>query len=193
MKKWYEYLWIVSITYLILGIFNILFGLIGIICFITPLFIAIFQHDKAYCNKYCGRSRLFDILGSKYKLSRNVKPPKFLSYPWFRYAFLIFFMSMFTIMILGSIKVFKGAPLNQVVTLLWTFKLPWDWMNVSLVHPGVAQFSYGLYSVMLTSSLLGFVTMYLYRPRSWCSYCPMGTMTQGICKIKESIESKNAA
>ena len=75
MKKWYEYLWIVSITYLILGIFNILFGLIGIICFITPLFIAIFQHDKAYCNKYCGRSRLFDILGSKYKLSRNVNIP----------------------------------------------------------------------------------------------------------------------
>ena len=64
MKKWYEYLWIVSITYLILGIFNILFGLIGIICFITPLFIAIFQHDKAYCNKYCGRSRLFDIFSS---------------------------------------------------------------------------------------------------------------------------------
>ena len=27
-KKWYDYLWIVSLTYLILGFFNILFSLL---------------------------------------------------------------------------------------------------------------------------------------------------------------------
>ena len=27
--------------------------------------------------------------------------------------------------------------------------------------------------------------MALFKPRSWCSFCPMGTMTQMICKIKE--------
>lgn len=37
---------------------------------------------------------------------------------------------------------------------------------------------------MLTSTVLGFVTMVLFRPRSWCVYCPMGTMTQGICILK---------
>ena len=26
--------------------------------------------------------------------------------------------------------------------------------------------------------------MYFYKPRSWCAFCPMGTMTQGICQIK---------
>jgi hypothetical protein len=26
--------------------------------------------------------------------------------------------------------------------------------------------------------------MLLFKPRSWCVYCPMGTMTQGICKLK---------
>lgn len=30
----------------------------------------------------------------------------------------------------------------------------------------------------------GGVTMVLFKPRSWCVYCPMGTMTQLICKVK---------
>lgn len=34
------------------------------------------------------------------------------------------------------------------------------------------------------STVLGFVTMLLFKPRSWCVYCPMGTMTQLICKGK---------
>ncbi|MFR7479259.1 MAG: 4Fe-4S binding protein, partial [Acutalibacteraceae bacterium] len=38
--------------------------------------------------------------------------------------------------------------------------------------------------VMLTSTVLGLVTMMLFKPRSWCVYCPMGTMTQLICKAR---------
>ena len=38
--------------------------------------------------------------------------------------------------------------------------------------------------VMLTSTLLGIITMILFKPRSWCIYCPMGTMTQLICKAR---------
>ena len=43
---------------------------------------------------------------------------------------------------------------------------------------GTAQFAFGFYSVMLTSTVLGMITMVLFKPRSWCVYCPMGTMTQ---------------
>ena len=48
------------------------------------------------------------------------------------------------------------------------------------------RFSFGFYSVMFTSTLLGIATMILYKPRSWCVYCPMGTMTQLICKAKNA-------
>ena len=51
----------------------------------------------------------------------------------------------------------------------------------------VAQFSFGFYSLMLTSTLIGLIVMALYKPRSWCAFCPMGTMTQTICKIKARI------
>ena len=54
----------------------------------------------------------------------------------------------------------------------------------TVLHPGVAQFAFGFYSVMLTSTVLGLVTMALFKPRSRCVYCPMGTMTQLICKAK---------
>ena len=50
----------------------------------------------------------------------------------------------------------------------------------------VAQFSFGFYSLMLTSLLLGVIVMVLYKPRTWCAFCPMGTMTQGICKLKNN-------
>lgn len=183
-NKWYDYMWIVSLAYLILGLFNILFAWLGVICFIVPLIISSIYGNKNYCNKYCGRGKLFQLIGGKFGISRNINPPKFLSSNWFRYSFLIFFMTMFGSMLYSTWLVFSGEPLKQVVTLLWTFKVPWEWTNTSMVPHGVAQFAFGFYSIMLTSTILGFITMILFKPRSWCVYCPMGTMTQAICKIK---------
>ena len=52
-KKWYDYLWVVSLTYLILGFFNILFAWLGLLCFFIPLILSIAQGNKSYCNRYC--------------------------------------------------------------------------------------------------------------------------------------------
>ncbi len=185
-KHLYEYLWILSSLYLILGLFNILFAWLGLICFIVPLLISIVKGNKGYCNKYCGRGQLLDLLGNKLKLSRNKPMPKFLKSKYFRYGFLIFFLTMFINMVFNTYLVFQGTnTIKEVLTILWTFKLPWNFTDLSYVSPWIAQFSFGFYSLMLTSTLLGIITMALYKPRSWCVYCPMGTMTQGICIIKD--------
>ena len=184
-RKWYDFLSIFSTIYLLLGFFNILFAWIGLICFFTPLIISIIMGNKAYCNRYCGRGQLFSILGGRFGLSRKRDMPRWMVSPYFRYGFLIFFLAMFCLMLWNTYLVFAGADLKQVVTLLWTFKLPWHWAyHGTLFSPGVAQFAFGFYSIMLTSTLLGLITMVLFKPRSWCVYCPMGTMTQMICKIK---------
>lgn len=187
-QKWYDYLWIVSSTYLVLGFFNILFAWLGLLCFFIPLIIAAVKGNKSYCNKYCGRGQLFDLLGNGFGLSRKKSIPPFLRSKAFRYGFLIFFMTMFGNMLFSTYLVFSGTEsLRQAVTLLWTFKLPWNWAYTqNSVTPWVAQFAFGFYSVMLTSTVLGLITMALYKPRSWCVYCPMGTMTQTVCKIKHS-------
>lgn len=185
-KHWYDYLWIFSVFYLILGFFHILFAWIGLLCFFIPLIISIAGGGKQYCNRYCGRGQLFSLLGKQFGLSRKKNPPKFLRSPWFRYGFLIFFLIMFFQMLLTTWLVFHGVQnLRQAVTLLWTFKLVGHWANQGTsVSPWIAQFAFGFYSVMLTSTILGIITMGLFKPRSWCVYCPMGTMTQLICKAK---------
>ena len=185
-KKWYDYLWLVSLTYLILGFFNILFAWLGLLCFFIPLIIAIVKGNKAYCNKYCGRGQLFSLIGGSFGLSRKKDIPKWMKSKYFRYGFLIFFFAMFFLMLWNTWLVFAGTKdLKTVVTLLWTFKLPWHWAyHGTLFSDGAAQFAFGFYSVMLTSTVLGFLTMLLFKPRSWCVYCPMGTMTQLICKAK---------
>ena len=188
-KYWYEYLYIVSVGYLILGAFNILFAWLGLLCFTIPLLISIFGGGKTYCNKYCGRGQFLHILGDKFNLSRNKPMPRFMVSKWFRYGFLAFFMTMFSIMIYNTYLVFSGASgLKEVVKILWTFKMPWNWVETGFVSPWIAQFAFGFYSIMLTSTILGLLTMLLFKPRSWCIYCPMGTMTQGISKIKHRNE-----
>lgn len=193
-KKWNDYLWIASLIYLALGFFNILFAWLGLICFITPIVISLASGSKAYCNKYCGRGQLFGLLGKKLRLSRNKPIPAFIRSKWFRYGFLAFFMTMFGLMIFNTILVFQQARgLSSVVTLLWTFKLPWNWAyQITSVPLWVSQFAFGFYSVMMTSTLLGLITMVLFKPRSWCVYCPMGTMTQLICKAKGSKKPESA-
>ena len=47
-KRWYDYLWIASLTYLVLGFFNILFAWLGLICFLVPLTISIANGTKGY-------------------------------------------------------------------------------------------------------------------------------------------------
>lgn len=185
-KNWYDYLWIVSLLYLTLGFVNILFAWLGMICFLVPLVIAIIKGNKAYCNRYCGRGQLFEVLGNKLNLSRKKDIPDFLRSKWFRYGFLIFFLVMFVNMLFSTYLVLAGTKgLKEIVTLLWTIKLPWHWAYTNhTVSPWIAQFAFGFYSVMLTSTILGMITMMLYKPRSWCVYCPMGTMTQSICKVK---------
>ena len=184
-KYWYDYMWILSSIYLILGIFNILFAWLGLLCFLIPIIMSLSGGGKTYCNKYCGRGQLLNLLGTKFKLSRIKPIPKFLKAKWFRYGFLIFFLTMFMNMLFNTYLVFQGtSSLKEAITILWTFKLPWNWGNVSFVTPWIAQFAFGFYSVMATSTILGLITMVLFKPRSWCVYCPMGTMTQGICLLK---------
>ena len=185
-KSWYDYLWIASLMYLVLGFFQILFAWLGPLCFFIPLIIAIVKGNKGYCNRYCGRGQLFELIGGRFGLARRKDVPKWMKSKAFRYGFLIFFFAMFFQMLWTTYLVFSGAEsLHQAVTLLWTWKLPWNWAYHGVnVSPGIAQFAFGFYSVMLTSTVLGFVTMLLFKPRSWCVYCPMGTMTQLICKGK---------
>lgn len=186
-KHWYDYLWIASLLYLTLGFFNIMFAWLGMLCFMIPLLFALIGGNKHYCNKYCGRSQLFDILGGRLKLSPDKPVPAWLRSKAFRYGFLCFFMLMFANMLFTTYLVFSGVQnLRQAVSLFWVLQLPWQWAYNGSAEPWLAQFAFGFYSIMLTSTIMGVITLLLFKPRAWCVYCPMGTMTQLICKWKNA-------
>ncbi|MBQ7594553.1 MAG: 4Fe-4S binding protein [Synergistaceae bacterium] len=184
--NWRKYLWIWPILYFALGMFNIIFAWLGMIDFMLPLIFAIFGGNKYFCNKLCGRGQLFVFLPKKFKCSTGKLAPRWLSSSWFRYGFLVFFMAMFCNVIYQSWLVFGGVrSLRETVKLFWTFNIPFGWAyTLGTVPDWAAQFSFGLYSLMLTSAIIGLIVMVLYRPRTWCTFCPMGTMTQLICKLK---------
>ena len=190
-KHWYDYLWLWSILYFALGFFNILFAWLGLIDFFLPLLFALFGGNKFFCNRLCGRGQLFALLGAKKKSAGRRSAPRFLASKGFRYGFLAFFMAMFANMLFQTYLVAAGtASLQEAIKVFWSFRLPWDWTYTAGTVPDwVAQFSFGFYGLMLTSLLLGLFAMVLYKPRTWCAFCPMGTMTQGICRLKNQVKT----
>ncbi len=188
-KHWYDYLWIWAIIYFLLGFFNILFAWLGMIDFLLPLAIALIGGNKWFCNNLCGRGQLLSLLGGKFGCSLKKATPKWMTSKWFRYGFLAFFLTMFGNMLFQTYLVFAGSSsLKEAIKLFWTIRVPWGWTyTAGMVSDWIAQFSFGLYSLMLTSLLLGLIVMFFFKPRSWCVFCPMGTMTQGICKLKNKV------
>lgn len=190
-KHWYDYMWVVSATYFAMGFFNIIFAWFGTICFLIPLVIAIFNGSKAWCNRYCGRGQLFIIIGNNLGWSSGKVAPRWLASKWFRNGFLVFFMTFFINMLYITVLVAKDIrTLSQTVHLLWTIDVPWHWAYPMVIDPWKAQFAFGLYGIMLTSLIVGVVLTIAYRPRTWCVFCPMGNMTQMICKSKNK-QQKN--
>lgn len=127
-RQWYEYLWIWSIIYFSLGLFNILFAWLGMIDFLVPLGFAVFGGNKHFCNRYCGRGQLFAKLGNDMKCSRNKPTPRWISSKWFRCGFLVFFLTMFGNMVFQTYLVAAGAnDLREAIKLFWTIRVPWGW------------------------------------------------------------------
>ncbi len=184
-RHWYHYLWIWSIIYFSLGFVNILFAWLGLINFCLPLLFAIIGGNKLFCNRYCDRGQFLRFFGSQAGLSRRHAMPAFLHSTVFRVLFMAFFFAMFGSALWTTWLVAGGvASVQDAVMLFWTIRLPWEWTSTAAVSPWVVQFSFKLYSLMLTSEIIAIVAMLWFRPRAWCTFCPMGTLTQGICKLR---------
>lgn len=185
-KRWYNYLWLWSILYLLLGLFNIMFAWLGMIMFCLPLIIAVTAGSKSFCSRYCDRGQLLRMMGTQLGLSRYHDVPGWLKSRWFRYGFMVFFLAMFANVLYATWLVGAGSrSLHEAITLFWMFDVPWHWEHTAAVPLWAVQFAFGLYSLMVTSLALSILTLLIYKPRSWCVYCPMGTMTQMICRAKE--------
>jgi len=45
------------------------------------------------------------------------------------------------------------------------------------ILPWLTQLSYSFYSMMLTTTILGLILAFVYKPRTWCTICPISTVS----------------
>ncbi|KAB2953656.1 4Fe-4S binding protein [Heliorestis acidaminivorans] len=148
-SKYKDYAFIITLSYLTLGLFYPLFGYVMALCMLTAIGISLFAGRK-WCGTLCPRGFLYDkFLGQNKKKSI----PAWLKTKQARYGFFAIFMGVF----------------------MWRLYL-------------TGGDVYAIGSVFITmgiiSGLIGFGLGMLYKTRSWCAICPMGTMASWFASLR---------
>ncbi len=178
MKNIQNRLFIITILFFVVGMIHISFSLIGILCFTIPFIQYNHYKDKVWCKYVCPRAGYFNRVISKINI--GLKPPKWFNKVGFKNAVLIyfginlFFVTMSTIMV----SIGRISPIDQIRFLImfpWPVELP-QLLNFE-VPLNLLHFSYRIYSMMLTSVIIGSLLGIVYRPRTWCTICPVNTLT----------------
>ncbi len=186
-KHWYHYLWLWSVFFFAAGLFNIMFAWLGLVSFILPLVFAFGAGTKGFCNRYCDRGQLLRMFGGQLGFSRNHVMPNWMKSKAFRYGFMAFFFATFGNILYTTWLIAQGADnLTEALTLFWAWQVPWDFAYRGGAEEWTVAFAFKLYGFLLTSEIIAIGSMLYFKPRSWCVYCPMGTLTQIICRSKSN-------
>lgn len=188
MKRWTDKLYIVTILFFTLGFFNIIFAWLGFACMIIPFVLLARNGKKTWCQNYCPRAHFFTFL-FKNKSIKGKTLPKWLTNGDGRWFFLTYFSLNLFILIMSTIMVFKGriAPMEKVRFMI-AFKLPWNipqLLNINSIPDWAVHLSFRVYSMMFTTTVIGMVLGLIYMPRTWCTICPINTISDLAINIKK--------
>ncbi len=188
-KQWkniQQNLFFITILVLILGMININLTLIGLSCFILPFYYYFKYKDKIWCKYICPRSGFFTkVIG---KINIGLKPPKWLTSKKTRYGVLTYFMLFMSFAVISTILVALGiSEAKTGVKFLVLFNIPYFPQLIDITVPSwVFNLSYSIYSMLLTSTLVGVTLGVLFRPKTWCAVCPVNTLTPIKKQVKQS-------
>lgn len=179
-KNWTNYLYILTLLFFALGFFNIIFAWAGFACIITPFILLAKNKSKTWCQGYCPRANLFSVLFQNTSLTG--KPgPKWLIKGRAKWIMLAYFLFNFFVLTMSTIMVFAGRiPLMDKVRFMVAFKIPWDmpqFLNFGVFPDWAIHLSFRIYSMMFTTTVLGLILAWLFKPRTWCTICPINTIS----------------
>ena len=175
-----KYLFIINLTYFIIGFINVHYALLGLICMLLPFVLLVKNNRKTYCQGYCPRANLYSKAGkltSKY----SRKTPLYFISGNMKYIMLIYFGISLFFITMSTIKVGRGAmiPLEQLrffIVFPIPYKLP-QLFSLNNMVPWITHLSYRFYSMMMTTTIIGLVMAFIYKPRTWCTICPISTIS----------------
>jgi len=175
-----RYLYLIVLGYFMLGLVNIHFALLGLICMSIPFILLFKNTQKTWCQGYCPRASLLNKVG-KSRLGRSKASPKFFSRGNMKWIMLIYFGISLTFISLSTLRVATaGVAPMEMLRLLIVIPLPFEMpqlIELSGIAPWLTHLSYRFYSMMLTTTLIGLVLSVLYKPRTWCTVCPISTIS----------------
>lgn len=184
-RHWKDYLFVATISFFILGLFNIIFAWFGFACLTLPFILLIKNKRKTWCQGYCPRASLFDKLFQ----SRNTKgkpAPDWLFRGDAKQAVFIYFIMNLFILAMSTIMVFKGRilPVGHI-RFLMAFQIPWDvpqLLSISGIPDWAVHLSFRIYSMMFTTTIIGLFLGWIFKPRTWCAICPINTASEFILR-----------
>lgn len=182
-----SYLFLITISFFLLGFVNIHFSLFGMVCMTLPIVLLLKNRKKTWCQNYCPRASLYTNLG-KLKRSNGHKTPQLFISGNLKWIMLTYFGISLTFIIFSTIAVARGSklPMEYLRFLLFIpipFKMP-QLFDILTIAPWLTHLSYRFYSMMMTTTILGLILAMVYKPRTWCTICPIATVSDVILKKK---------
>lgn len=136
---------------------------------IIPLMLALtvlaFFNGKYWCGNICPHGSLFD--GLILSVSKNRRIPKLLKNRWFAGAVFTWFMVMLGLRLYKVLALWGDTTFAERLGYIFT-------MNYTIV------------------TVVGIVLAITIAPRSWCSFCPMGTMEKLSYKLGKFLKLNSA-
>lgn len=174
-------IFLVTLLYFSLGFISILFGLLAVFCMTTPFLLLARYKKKIWCSTYCPRASLLMKTGTK-KKDRAI--PRQFSNGTLKRAMLWYFGINLFFITGSTIQVAMGnmASMEYIRLFIAIPLVPLPQLITAEAPPALMHLSYRLYSMMLSSTLLGIVLSRIYRPRLWCAICPVGTVSNMMLK-----------
>ncbi|MDC7233397.1 MAG: 4Fe-4S binding protein [Spirochaetales bacterium] len=175
---------LITVLYFAAGFINITLAALGLICMIIPFVLVFRDRKQTWCNGVCPRAEFLGLTGKF--LGAGRKAPGWLLGDKGKRTVLMYFCMNIMFIMMSTMAVTQGMidPIDRVrFLILFEFPaslpqlLPFDAVSDTLIH-----FSYRLYSIMFTSTVIGLGMSLYFRPKSWCAICPVKTMTASVVK-----------
>lgn len=178
--NWMNYLYGITLVFFILGFFNIIFAWLGLACLLIPFILLFKDRKKTWCQGYCPRASLYQRLLKGRSLTGK-RTPDWMNRGKAKWIMLGYFCLNLFVLTMSTIMVFSGrmAPMERIRFLI-AFQLPWQipqLLDLGSFPTWASHLSFRIYSMMFTTTVLGLIIGWIYMPRSWCTICPINTLS----------------
>jgi hypothetical protein len=187
-KKWTSKLYIITVLFFSLGFFNIIFAWLGFACLILPFVLLAKDGDKTWCKGYCPRASLFTKLLNGRSLTGKAAP-KWITAGKIKWVFLVYFTFNLFVLSMSTLMVFRGRrEAMEYVRFMIAFRIPWDmpqFLNIEGIPQWGVHLGFRVYSMMFTTTTIGMVLGWIFKPRTWCTICPVNTVSDLVIKNRK--------